>query len=156
MRTLMLPLAVLTALLALPRDGAAQDYRQLVVKQLEAASGPVREAGFRPDATVFDRNDVVGMLAGGTSSFVELNLTGGASYFVAGACDQDCTDMDLRLFSAESTTPLAEDTGEDDYPMLNFTAPKTGRYMLAVDMPGCHDEDRKAKMCYYGYRVFRK
>ena len=139
------------AVLALSTPAAAQDFRATVTAQLDAAAQPVKNSGFKDDPTVFARDVMVGMLANGTSSFVEINLTSGATYFIAAACDQDCEDMDLRLFSPESTTPLKQDTGDDDYPMITFTAQKTGRYMLAVDMAKC-----KEGMCYYGYRVFRK
>lgn len=151
MRTLTLSLALLVALLALPRESAAQGFRTVIVDQLNAASGPVKQSGFREEAGVFDRDVTVGMLADGTSGFLELHLREGVNYFVAAACDQDCSNLDLRLFSVESTTPVAEDNEDDDYPMLNFNAPKTGRYMLAVDMTKCEES-----MCYYGFKVFRK
>ena len=90
-------------------------------------------------------------LAKGATSMMEVPLVGGVNYFIAGACDEDCSDLDLRIFAADNTTPVAEDTAEDDAPMLNFKAPRSGRYMLAVDMAEC-----KESMCYYGYRVYRK
>ncbi|HEX2091542.1 MAG TPA: hypothetical protein VHG28_04030 [Longimicrobiaceae bacterium] len=151
MRKLAYTLAAAAALLALPRAGEAQDYRQTVVAQLEAASQPVVRQGFAADASVFNRDVQIGALAQGATSMVELNLTAGARYFIAAACDEDCSDLDLRIFPADNATALAEDTGEDDYPMVTFTAPTTGRYMLAVDMAKC-----TGSVCYYGYRVFRK
>lgn len=147
----LLPVAFAAALLALPRAGAAQDFRATVLSQLDAAARPVAQGGFRPEPSVFDRDAVVGSLANGTTSMMELNLVAGVSYFIPAACDEDCSDLDLRLFSADGTTPVAEDTGEDDIPMLTFTAPRSGRYMLAVDMAACAES-----MCYYGFRVYRK
>jgi hypothetical protein len=143
--------ALAAAMLALPGAGAAQDFRATVLAQLDAAARPVVQGGFRLEPSVFDREAVVGALAKGATSMMEVTLVAGVSYFIAGACDEDCSDMDLRIFSADSSTPLAEDTKEDDYPMLTFTAPRSGRYMLAVDMAEC-----KESMCYYGYRVYRK
>jgi len=151
MRKLALPAALALVLAAAPRMDAAQDFRATVTAQLDAAARPVTSNGFRSDSTVFSRDVVVGMLANGTTSFVELNLVAGGQYFIAAACDEDCEDMDLRVFAPGSTTALAQDVGEDDYPMINFTATSSGRYMLAVDMAKC-----KEAMCYYGYRVFRK
>ncbi|HEV2148421.1 MAG TPA: hypothetical protein VGR37_13545 [Longimicrobiaceae bacterium] len=152
MRRPLLSVAFAAAALALvPASGSAQDYRSTVLSQLDAAARPVVNSGFRQDGDVLSRDAIVGMLAPGTSAFMELNLTQGTSYFIAAACDNDCSDMDLRIFSADSTTPVAEDTKDDDYPMLTFVAPRTGRYMLAVDMSKC-----SGSMCYYGYRVFRK
>jgi hypothetical protein len=143
--------ALAAASLALPRAGAAQDYRATVLAQLDAAAQPVTSNGFRPEPSVFSRDAVVGMLKGGVSSVMEINLQQGVSYFIAGACDQDCSDLDLRLFAPGSSDVFAEDTQTDDYPMLTFTAPRTGRYMLSVDMAECSEGS-----CYYGYRVFRK
>lgn len=151
LRQLSAAAAVAAAILALPRAGAAQDFRATVLSQLDAAARPVVQNGFRVEPSVFERDAVVGGLAQGASSFLELSLQGGVSYFIAAACDQDCSDLDLRLFPSDNATAVAEDTGEDDYPMINFTAPKSGRYMLAVDMPKCG-----GSICYYGFRVFRK
>ncbi len=150
MRRLPLPFLVAAAF-ALPSAVEAQDFRATVTGQLTAASRPVTSNGFRNDPSVLSRDIVVGMLANGTTSMVELTLEGGAMYFIAAACDEDCEDMDLRIFAPGKTTVLAEDTKDDDYPMINFAAPSSGRYMLAVNMAKC-----KEAMCYYGYQVFKK
>jgi hypothetical protein len=151
MRKLALPLAVAAAMLALPCAGEAQDYRQTVLSQLDAAAGPVVRGGFSADPNVFNRDAQVGALAQGATSMLEINLTAGVRYFIAAACDEDCTDMDLRLFPSNSSTAVAQDVGDDDVPMINFTAPRSGRYMLAVDMAKC-----TGSVCYYGFRVFRR
>jgi hypothetical protein len=147
----MLCVAFAAAMLALPRAGAAQDFRATVLAQLDTVARPLVQNGFRPEPAVFDRQAVVGALAKGATSMMEVTLVGGVNYFIAGACDEDCSDLDLRIFAADNTTPVAEDTADDDAPMLNFKAPRSGRYMLAVDMAEC-----KESMCYYGYRVYRK
>lgn len=150
MRRIALPFVVAIGL-SLPGAAGAQDFRTTVTTQLAAAARPVTSNGFRNDPSVLSRDVLVGMLANGTSSMVELTLVQGGRYFIAAACDQDCEDMDLRIFAPGKTTALAEDTKDDDYPMITFTAPSSGRYMLAVDMAKC-----KEAMCYYGYQVFKK
>lgn len=147
----LIPVAVAAAMFAFPRAGAAQDYRATVLAQLDTVARPVAQRGYRLEPAVFDRQAVVGALAKGATSMMEITLVGGVSYFIGAACDEDCSDLDLRIFAADSTTPVAEDTAEDDAPMLTFTAPKSGRYMLAVDMAECAQS-----VCYYGYRVYRK
>ena len=152
MRRSLLSLAFAAALLALTPDaGAAQNPRANVLVQLNQAARSAAPRGFRPDPAAFNRDAVVGMLASRTSSFLELNLTGGVNYIITGACDEDCGDMDLRLFPATSSNPLVEDTGDDDNPVISFVAPRTGRYMLAVDMARCQE-----RYCYYAYRVLRR
>lgn len=94
---------------------------------------------------------MIGALSQGATSMMELNLTAGAQYFIVGTCDDDCSDMDLRIYAPGNSRALKEDTSDDDAPMLAFTAPSTGRYMLAVDMAKC-----TGNVCYYGYRVYRK
>ncbi len=152
MRRALLWFAVAVAGLAiLPHTAAAQNSRTNVLNQLNVANRSAAARGFRPDPTVFDRSAVVGMLASRSTSFLELNLVGGANYFIVAACDEDCSDLDLRLFPTTSRTAFVEDTGEDDNPVISFTAPRTGRYMLAVDMARCQE-----RLCYYAYRVLRR
>lgn len=148
-------LAMLTALalgtLALPAQGSAQSFRTTVTGQLEAAARQVAGDGYRIDSAVFDRNLVIGMLKAGTASFMELNLTAGAGYVIAAGCDEDCTDLDLQIFAPGESKALAEDVGEDDVPVIRFQAPKSGQYMLAVNMAACSES-----LCYYGYQVYKK
>lgn len=147
-----LSLVIAASLLALAPDaGSAQSPRANVLMQLNQAARSAAARGFRPDPAAFNRDAVVGMLASRTSSFMELNLTGGASYVISGACDEDCADMDLRLFPSTSSDPLVQDTEDDDNPVISFVAPRTGRYMLAVDMARCQE-----RLCYYAFRVLRR
>ncbi len=151
MRHIALAALAAAALLACPAAGSAQNYRATVVNQLDRAGGTIVQRGFRSSPDVFDRDVIVGALAQGASSMMELNLVAGVQYVIGGACDEDCSDLDLRLYSSESTTALEKDQSDDDFPVLSFTAPKTGRYMLAVDMAKC-----TGTVCYYGFRVYRK
>lgn len=77
-------------------------------------------SGYKNDPTVLSRDVLVGMLGDGTSSMVELTLEGGREYFIAAACDEDCHDLDLRIFAPGQTSVLVEDTKDDDYPMNHF------------------------------------
>jgi hypothetical protein len=143
--------SLLAALLLLgPGPSNAQDFRTTVTAQLDAAARTIRDNGYRMDNDIFDRDVVVGMIAAGASAYMEVNLTAGARYFFSAACDEDCSDLDLRLFRPGSREAFEKDVETDDVPMLMFTAPVTGRYILAIDMASCG-----TSMCYYGFRAFK-
>lgn len=131
-------------------EAAGQEWRDLVVHQLDAAGALVHAEG-QTDANVLARNEVIGVLEDGGTSYVEVRLEQGIEYFFAGACDQDCGDLDLRLYLSEGFETVATDIEMDDVPLLTFTAPSSGAYLLGVDMADC-----SAEICYYGFRVFQE
>ena len=62
-----------------------------------------------------------------------------SGYFLAGesiygACDIDCSDMDLFLYDGSSL--ISEDSLGDDFPIV--TAPYEGYFTLQVSMYSCH------------------
>ena len=54
-------------------EASAQDWRTLVMQQLDAAGEMVR-AGGQTDANVLSRNQVIGMLEDGGTSYIEIRL----------------------------------------------------------------------------------
>jgi hypothetical protein len=149
MRRTIVPV-VLVAGLLFAGEAEGQDWRELVVRQLDHAGEMVRADG-HTDANVLPRNQVIGVLEDGATSYVEIRLQQGVEYFFAGACDQDCNDLDLRLYLSEDFEEVASDVETDDVPLLSFKAPSDGAYLLGVDMADCDEE-----ICYYGFRVFQK
>lgn len=148
MRRMIVPFVVVAvALFAGEAEG--QDWRELVVQQLDHAGELVRAEG-QTDANVLSRNQVIGVLEDGATSYVEVMLEGGIEYFFAGVCDQDCSDLDLRLYLEDDFEEVASDVATDDVPLLSFTAPSSGAYLLGVDMADCEEE-----ICYYGFRVYQ-
>jgi hypothetical protein len=67
---------------------------------------------------------------------------------ILGVCDNDCSDVDLRLYGPDGSTVI-QDLATDDHPTLNFTAPSTGNYRLEVIMATCRQSP-----CYYGVQLF--
>ncbi len=123
----------------------------MVVKQLEASAEAVAQHGFHADTSAVAREQLIGVLPASSMMMLELKLAAGESYFIAGVCDQDCGDLDLEIFDDVNGESVDEDVEDDDVPMLEFTAPRTGQYMLAVRMVKC-----EAQNCYFGLRIFRK
>jgi hypothetical protein len=146
----MMAVLVFVAGLGFVGEASGQSWRELVVRQLDAAGEMVRAEG-QTDASVLARNQVIGVLEDGATSYIEVSLQEGVQYFFAGACDQDCEDLDLRLYLAEDFEEVASDVATDDVPLLTFSAPSSGAYLLGVDMAECSES-----ICYYGFRVYQQ
>ena len=63
-------------------------------------------------------------------------------------CDQDCGDVDLRLFDPYGNE-VDSDVGTDDWPIVSITPQFKGTYQVRVVMARCSDHP-----CYYGVGVF--
>lgn len=131
-------------------DASAQDWREMVVRQLDSAGEAVRQVG-QTDANVLLRNQVIGMLENGGTSYIEVRLEEGVTYVFAGACDQDCSDLDLRLVRADDFETVESDVELHDVPIVRFTAPVTAPYLVGVDMAECSQD-----VCYFGFRAYRE
>jgi hypothetical protein len=81
---------------------------------------------------------------------ITLSLEIGREYHILGACDNDCTDVDLALFDA-SGRQVSIDAAEDDYPVVSVSPPRSGTYRVVVSMAKCSSEP-----CRYGVGVFAK
>ncbi len=153
MRKLFVVLAALAGLLTLlpARRAEAQGHRQVVVAQLDTVTVVKGRDGFRADPAPAGRDAVIGMLRGGGSVILELRLQAGKQYFIAAGCDTDCSDLDLRALSSDGQTVLDEDVGDDDVPIVSFTARTSGPHLLSVMMPSCSTD-----LCYFGFKVLSK
>ncbi len=78
-----------------------------------------------------------GSLRNGYRSTRWIHLEAGTEYFISGRCDDDCPDLDLKLYSAGSL--VAADTDDDDRPLLSFEPSRSGEYRLDVIMARCND-----------------
>lgn len=84
----------------------------------------------------------------------ERYLTGGVEYRFIGACDNECDDLDLMLLDANGAPVLdsegapIQDVLVDNYPVVVFTPPSDGAYLLQLSMFTC-----SAEPCYAGVRV---
>jgi hypothetical protein len=150
LRSTILAVALLAAVLG-PTRLAAQTHRDVIISQLDAAAAIKKPDGFRPAGDALPRDVVVGVLPAGGAVAFELSLTGGSTYFISGVCDGDCADLDLRVIDPDDGETVIEDIEDDDVPMLEFVAPRTGPYLLSVMMPDCSED-----LCYFGYRVLKK
>jgi hypothetical protein len=128
---------------ALATEATAQaSYQQQIRTALRSAAGRVglrnaREAG----------EPLMGAQNSGKTESRNLDLQAGVRYAVVGVCDASCTDIDLRIFGPTGTK-VAEDVQQNATPTLEFTAPTTGRYRLAIEMVSCGEAP-----CAWGVQV---
>lgn len=110
-------------------------YLDAYVEQYASGS---RSAGIR---------DVVVPLQAGREHVWNINLEGGRNYGVFGACDNDCSDVDL-VVEGPNGEQLGSDLLLDDYPIVGFTAPSSGRYTVRIQLVTCEVEP-----CFVAGRV---
>ncbi len=122
----------------------AQSYAQTVWSQLQGAYQHVNQNDYKL------KNYIVGRLDASESDRWSFYLTAGKSYMVIGACDEDCSDIDMTV-EDESGNVVAEDYAVDDVPVLRFTPSSSGRFTVDTSMYDCG-----ASYCYFGFGIFEQ
>lgn len=78
-----------------------------------------------------------------------VRLDRGKTYWVIGACDEDCSDFDLEVKDANAQV-VGSDVLEDDAPMVVLENVRGGSYQIQSIMAAC-----SADPCLTGVRVYR-
>ncbi|OLC08512.1 MAG: hypothetical protein AUH42_01240 [Gemmatimonadetes bacterium 13_1_40CM_70_11] len=91
-----------------------------------------------------------GKLDNHETEYLSITLHPGTSYAFLAVCDEDCRDVDLRLFDPDGDE-VDSDVGTDDWPIVKVTPSVTGKYQVKVIMASC-----AGNPCYYGIGVFTK
>ncbi|HVL68329.1 MAG TPA: hypothetical protein VM364_13785 [Vicinamibacterales bacterium] len=137
---------LVAAALTVSASAAAQQasqFEQQVRQQLSSIGERLRANGYEPTHHVY-----TGQLKEEANERVAVQLRRGVRYALVGVCDQDCGDLDLRLFDP-SGREIGRDVEKDDTPVVEITAEKSGEYTLRIEMAECSDEP-----CAYGFGVF--
>ncbi|HEX8899937.1 lipoprotein [Vitreimonas sp.] len=92
--------------------------------------------------------DQIVPLEPGTDHRWTINLTANTAYTFVGACDGDCTNVDIELISMSTGGVVASDMLPDDYPVVQFTPPADGQYMVRTLLQNC-----SVAPCYVGSRA---
>ena len=104
-----------------------------------------------PNARRAGQRDVItGLQAGGEYRWNLGTLRRGQTYVILGACDQDCTDVDLFLEDG-SGAQLGEDTATDDYPIITVTPGRDGPFTARIALVNCSVEP-----CYVAGRLLQQ
>lgn len=132
-----------SAVILAPTAAFAGRFTDQVGQQLIGAATTLGLRGYR-----LTHDPYVSTLPDDSSKFLTINLRAGNSYALVGVCDEDCRDIDMRLYD-ENGNLVASDTATDDTPVVRVTPRWSGRFRVKVSMPSC-----SASSCYYGVGVF--
>ena len=134
---------VAAAFLAKPAS-AQNDYERQVRAYLENGMGVHASLGYRRDQS---NADVLVPLEMESPYLWSVYLRQGVNYRVYGACDNDCSDLDMEIYGADGR--LADrDVGTDDVPYVQITPTRSGRAYVRIWLYQC-----SAEPCYIAARV---
>lgn len=148
MRKMMLTVAgalcAAAALIASPAAAQVPDtYARQLAAQLVQVESVVTGDGYRR---------VQGPITGGLADNARFDhlvtLQAGRSYKIIGVCDNDCTDVDIRLYD-QNNNLIDEDLLVDDLPIVDVTPQWTGPFRVQVIMATCN-----VAPCYYAFNVY--
>jgi len=122
----------------------APDSRAQAARYLEDGAAVHAALGYGADR---NNRDAVLALRLDSARIVPVTLRAGRNYRIYGACDADCSDMDLEIY--DTNGDLADqDIAEDDTPYVQLTPARGGRYLVRVWLAQCENEP-----CALGVRV---
>jgi hypothetical protein len=124
---------------------AQSRWREQVNNQIERAAKVLSERGYRRTHDVYD-----GSLKNEESEFLTLALHSGTAYAIIAVCDNDCSDIDLRIFD-EDNKEIDSDVQNDDNPVVMVSPGHEGKFRLKVIMAKC-----ATSPCFYGVGVYGK
>jgi hypothetical protein len=128
---------------AAPRQ--QDEWTQQVRRLLQNYGRQAESRGYSMTHRIF-----TGSLDNGESEFVEVNLDIGTLYQIMGACDNDCTDLDLTLYDPAGRE-IDSDLEVDDYPVVSAEPQRSSTFRVKVTMARC-----SAEPCRYGIAIFSK
>lgn len=135
--------AAVIALGALPETAQAQTHADLVWRQLNSHFSSFSSDGFK------SRNYIIGRMDDDDSDTWTVTLTGGNTYKISGACDADCSDLDIEVYEGEKL--VTRDLMVDDVPIVTFNVASTTAIRIKVIMAACSSEP-----CFFGIGIFYK
>lgn len=136
----MLAVAVLVA----AEPAAAQDYDRQVRGYLEHGLAAHAVEGYAPERTV---PDLIVPLQLDRPFLWSVFLRQGVAYRVYGACDDNCSDLDMEIYGADGRL-VDRDAAPDDTPYVQLTPSETGRHYVRLWLYAC-----TAGSCYVAARV---
>lgn len=80
----------------------------------------------------------------------EVYLRYGSYYELCAVCDNDCGDIDIKLYDGFGNL-VAQDDTDDDVPVVGCSVVSSGYFTVKVIMADCADEP-----CSYGLSVFKR
>jgi hypothetical protein len=134
-------------LVVVPAPSMAQESRW--EEQVRAQLRRLGERHAR-DGYELSHDIYTGSLDDDETESVTLTLRRGVSYIIRAVCDEDCSDVDLRLYD-EAGNEIDGDVEVDDFPLVTVTPRTTRTYRVRVIMATC-----TTAPCWFGVGVFSK
>lgn len=126
------------------QSGRRPEWETQVRRQLRVNASQLADYDIVPTHEVY-----VDTLNSGYYKDVDYNLDAGVRYIFVGACDNDCSDLDLRLFD-DNWNLIDSDTKADDHPSLVIVVRRSTTFHLRITMSKCN-----ANPCWWGTQAFR-
>lgn len=120
------------------------DHAAQVRSYLEAGMSAHADHGYRRERNV---PDVVLPLQLTSPYLWPVQLRAGVNYRVYGACDNECSDVDMEIYGADGHL-VDRDVGADDTPYVQITPTTSGRAYVRIWLYACQHEP-----CYVGARL---
>lgn len=137
--------AAAIACIAMPAFAQSNEFRQQLEQQLQKSRELFLQQGHAVAAGPF-----TGALPAGGKERFTLPVESGVSYKLLGICDNDCSDVDLRIFNMNGQN-IGEDVTDDDVPLVELQPTGTGTVQIEVQMVTC-----SAEPCYHAVEVYWK
>lgn len=139
-------MAALAALLAIAPAAPAQEIGTAVqtARYLERGLAAHAALGYRADPA-FQTFSAPQRLMGG--ALWPLDLQRGVNYRIYGACDIDCSDVDMELYDSTGAY-VDRDIATDATPYVQITPTQTGRHYVRIWLAACESEP-----CFVAARV---
>lgn len=132
----------LVSVLGGAREVSAQSYAQEVWAQLQEAYTVAAGSDYNL------RNYILGSLNQSADSRWTFPLQAATEYVIIGACDTDCSDLDIEVLGPGGDVVARDDTA-DDVPVVTFRPTSAGTFSVRVNMYAC-----SAQPCYFGFGIF--
>lgn len=127
-------------------SSSPSQYTQQVKGYLDRLSANATKQGFKRVVA----GPVYGSLNDDAKGSHDMTVVADREYVLFGACDNDCTDLDLLIYDTSGSL-VRRDVATDDRPVLVFTPAKSGKYKIEVVMAACTDQP-----CRYGLQLNSK
>jgi hypothetical protein len=140
LRSLMLQIFLGTIISATAANTiAAQDYTAQVRQQLDRLQSALQGRGYKE---THDRK--YGRINVSAVESYRVTLRQGWEYVFYGACDEDCSDLDIIIYDSNNNE-VAKDNDNSDVPIVRIAPNRTGEYHIRVRMYRC-----STNPCVYG------
>lgn len=122
------------------------DYEAVVRSELEDAGATLVSQGYAQFGV-----DVIEPIVSESDGYrYVVQLDAGRAYLFQGACDQDCSDVDMEIVDPRGQQ-VDEDLAPDDRPVVRVRPQRSGEHVVRIWLAECSNEP-----CYVGVRGFAR